>query len=315
MARSKSKPLSKGKSFPQPATASNFVSIAQALAVADCGSFSRAARILGAQQSTVSRRIFSLEEELGVALFERHRNGVSLTNAGRSFLERMRPAFQEIETATKRAISAGQGAEGVVRVGLAAPISPLLVRLIGAFREERDGVLLAWHEGSRRSHLAKIVDRSLDVGIIAQIQGAGEFDMAPLWSSPIYVAIPDAHDLALGTQIDWAYLREETFLFGLNEDAAELRDIVLNRFGEFDHPPRFENYAVNQRSVLQFVAMGCGVTLIGEPSALMRQQGVTFRPLADKSATLTYAAVWLPENDNPALRRFLSLARKMAKKG
>lgn len=40
-----------------------------------------------------------------------------------------------------------------------------------------------------------------------------------------------------------------------------------------------------------------------------------FQLLADSSATLTYAPVWLAENDNPALRRLLRLARKTAKKG
>jgi hypothetical protein len=41
---------------------------------------------------------------------------------------------------------------------------------------------------------------------------------------------------------------------------------------------------------------------------------VTFRPIADDAARIPFSAVWLPTNDNPAFRRFLSLARDMSKK-
>jgi hypothetical protein len=49
----------------------DFITISQALVVADQSSISRAARILGVKQSAVSRRIQGLEDELGVSLFER----------------------------------------------------------------------------------------------------------------------------------------------------------------------------------------------------------------------------------------------------
>lgn len=58
------------------------ISITQGLVVAECLSFRRAARMLGVRQSTVSRRVRSLEDKLGVSLFERYAGGVRLTAAG-----------------------------------------------------------------------------------------------------------------------------------------------------------------------------------------------------------------------------------------
>lgn len=56
-------------------------------AVANCGSFSMAAKELGVNHSTVSRRIQVLEQRHGVRLFERSQNGYSMTEAGTSIYE------------------------------------------------------------------------------------------------------------------------------------------------------------------------------------------------------------------------------------
>jgi hypothetical protein len=90
----------------------DLVSVTQALLVAEHLSFSRAAQVLGVQQSAVSRRVRALEDKLGVSLFERDSTRVRLTEAGRRFLERTRPALAEIDHAMKAAASAGRGAEG-----------------------------------------------------------------------------------------------------------------------------------------------------------------------------------------------------------
>ena len=66
---------------------------------------------------------------------------------------------------------------------------------------------------------------------------------------------------------------------------------------------------VSQDLVMQFVALGFGLSLLSDSSTAIPYPGVAFRPLADEDDRVSYSAVWLPGNDNPALRRFLSLAR------
>ena len=115
----------------------NLVSVSQALLVAEHLSFSRAAQVLGVRQSAVSRRVRALEDEFGVSLFERDFTGVRLTEAGRRFLERARPALSEIDHAMKAAASAGRGAEGVIRIGILASVSGGFMRnVLGSYREQ-----------------------------------------------------------------------------------------------------------------------------------------------------------------------------------
>ena len=83
------------------------MSVTQALVVGEYLSFQRAATALGVQQSTVSRRVRQLEEELGVSLFERHRARVRVTNAGAAFLKQAREALNQLEHAVRTAGAAG----------------------------------------------------------------------------------------------------------------------------------------------------------------------------------------------------------------
>jgi hypothetical protein len=65
---------------------------------------------------------------------------------------------------------------------------------------------------------------------------------------------------------------------------------------------------------MNLVAMGLGVGLTSEATIATPFPKVVFRPIAGDDELLHFNAAWLPHNDNPALRRFLSLARRTAKK-
>src|SRR5262245_2730825 len=101
---SRRRPSSKAKS-----RAINPSSVAEALLVAEHLSFRRAAAVLGIHQSAVSRRVRTLEDELGVSLFERHHTGVRLTNAGTHFFQEARDALRQLESAVEAATTAGSG--------------------------------------------------------------------------------------------------------------------------------------------------------------------------------------------------------------
>jgi len=72
-------------------------------AVAEAGSFSRAARRLGVSQPTLSIQVARLEEELGTPLFRRHRNGVTLNEVGRRLFAQCPDLFAQV-TAMERTV-------------------------------------------------------------------------------------------------------------------------------------------------------------------------------------------------------------------
>lgn len=95
-------------------------------AVAEMGSYSRGAEFLRISQPAVSRQIRTLEEELGRSLFVRHSHGVSLTEAGRTLLERSQAILRQFEQARDDIRRGEAGASGTVTLALPPAAGNLL---------------------------------------------------------------------------------------------------------------------------------------------------------------------------------------------
>jgi DNA-binding transcriptional LysR family regulator len=133
----------------------DLIALRYALLAAEHLSFRQAASVLDVRQSVVSRRVRTLEDQLGVSLFERHRAGVRLTEAGRRFLQQVRGALTELDYAVKSAGDAGRGAEGALRIGIFLAITRGFLReLVRGFVAEHPSVAIdVWEDAprSRRS--------------------------------------------------------------------------------------------------------------------------------------------------------------------
>lgn len=106
-------------------------------AIADCGSFSRAAEHLGIAPSTLSQTIRNLEDRLGVALLYRTTRSVSLTAAGTRLLARFKPAMEEMEAALGEVRDLRDRPNGVVHLHLSrAAYLALLEPALGDFHVE-----------------------------------------------------------------------------------------------------------------------------------------------------------------------------------
>ena len=104
------------------------------LAVAQAGSFAAVAKEHDLDPSTVSRVVASLEEELGVRLFQRSTRALSLTEAGGLYQARMEPLLEEMRRAGAEAANINAEPRGVLRVTASMAFGTLQIApLIGAF--------------------------------------------------------------------------------------------------------------------------------------------------------------------------------------
>ena len=294
-------------------SAVKLVSISQALVVAEHLSFTRAAKVLGIRQSTVSRRVRVLEDQLGVSLFERDVMGVRLTEAGRRFLNTARSGLAEIDHAVKNAGSAGRGAEGAIRIGIMSSISAGFIReLLRAFHKSHPAISIDVTEGLASEHIARITERQLDVAFIAGRSPPLRCDSLLLWEARVYAALPERHVLASSDPVGWDALKDEHFIVSRDAPGPEIHDYIIRRAAELGHSPSVERHDVSRETLMHLVALGFGLSLVSEGATGTRYPEVMFRPLTIPEDVLPYSAIWLPGNDNPALRRFLSLAKLLS---
>src|ERR1700744_2626147 len=112
------------------------------IAVAEGGSLLSAARWLSTSQPALSRQIRDLEAEVGVPLLERQPRGVTLTAAGKVFLDYARRALVEVEAAPQAARQIGQADGPVFRLGFLAGCEPWLPHVQRVVGEEAPGIEL-----------------------------------------------------------------------------------------------------------------------------------------------------------------------------
>lgn len=292
-----------------------FQDIKVMLAVAEAGSFRKASQSLGLGQSAITRRIQKLEDALGVSFFERRPSGARLTFAGRSFAERARSIISDLHAAIDAANTAGVGREGQLNLGLIASLSWGALRdVVMEFASKHPDVNMAFIESDRSELLTLLSHRLLDV-----VMASGEFplahgDSALLTNERIYVALSDANPLADQTHLSWDDVRESHFLVSSTEPGPEIHEYLIRRLADLGWRPHVTRHRMGREGVMNLVGLGFGVSLVAEHWCGVSYPGVAFRSVGEEDERVPFSLVWRPDNDNPALRRFVSLARVYAKK-
>lgn len=137
------------------------------LALADTGSFSRAAEKLHITQSALSRSIQALEDELGGPLVDRIGKRNELTPLGQSVLERARRIVQETEELKQGAALLQQGGLGSLRVGLGSgPGALLMTPWLVHMARNHPTVKVSITRGPAELQLQQLRDRLLDALVV-----------------------------------------------------------------------------------------------------------------------------------------------------
>lgn len=285
-----------------------------AVAAAEHGSFRRAAKALEMHESAISRRIRDLEDEIGAALFIRYHGGVYPTHAGKRFLIRARKALNQIGEAAVDAGSFGRGDRGTVRIGIFSSLaSGFLVDLLRAYVGANPAIRPDLIEGGPSGQIAAIQRHHLDVAFLTGEPTAEGCDVAHLWTERVFVALPSDDELAPKQEILWKDLRDRNFIVSETDPGPEIHDYLVKHLADLGHHPNIERHGVGRDNLMHLVSIGQGLTLTSEATTAAHFPGVVYRPLSEE--ILPFCAIWSPQNDNPALRRLLSLARIMSKRG
>jgi DNA-binding transcriptional LysR family regulator len=181
--------------------------LATFVAVAEEGSFTRAADRLHVVQSAVSAGVRNLEKELGAMLFDRSTHSVKLTDAGRALLPEARATLAAAQAARDAVDEAGGGLRGTVALGTMQAQGMRAIDLTGVlatFHSEHPGVeVTVRHSGGSREMARDVLEGRLDLAFVAL---GGDtppgLELVPLAREPIMLAIRTGHPLAERTDVE-----------------------------------------------------------------------------------------------------------------
>src|SRR5205085_6818972 len=166
-------------------------------AVADSGSFSRAAENCHVSQPSLSQQILKLESELGARLFDRLGRSVRLTEIGKRFLPRARTVLRELEAARGDVVESKDSVSGHVTIGVIPTVAPyFLPPILTAFSKRFAESAVSVIEEITPVLLEHLRAGSVDIAVLALPVRGQEFNTIPLLTEPLFAAVPRKHPLS-----------------------------------------------------------------------------------------------------------------------
>ncbi|QHN04899.1 LysR family transcriptional regulator [Granulicella sp. WH15] len=293
------------------------------LAVADELSFRGAAEKLHVAQPSLSSQIRLLEEEMEVRLLERDTHRVTLTPAGRSFLESCRRTLRAVDDDTRTAQSIARGEAGRISIGFVASLGlGLLPGILREYSRQFPKIELEINEMDSTQQIKALQEHRLDLGLIGLGLSSDEMSdlrMATVVEEKLYAAVPQDHPLAKAARrssrpLPLARLANESFFFGARSSAPVFNPWLVVLCHEAGFQPHIRQEAGQPITVLNYVAAGLGVTILPAQFCRLQMVGVTFIPLAAPVPSYRYSAAWSANNRHPAVPHLVQVAQEAARK-
>ena len=229
--------------------------------LAETRNFARAAEACFVSQPTLSTQIKKLEDELGLALFERTNKRVMPTSAGSGLIAQARVVLEEAEKLRQMAQQALDPMAGTLRLGVIPTLGPyLLPHLVPQLRADYPQLQLYLREDLTANLIERLRAGTLDSILVALPIQTDGLELIELFREPFVMALPKDSPLAGKAEV------METDLMGvpllLLEDGHCLRDQALAVCG-LPQPRGTEDFRGSSLETLrQMVAAGVGCTLL-----------------------------------------------------
>ena len=167
------------------------------ISIVEAGSIRAAARSRDVSQPTMTKSMRRLEEELGVRLVQRTRQGIVPTAAGKAFFARARAVQAELRKADEELAQLAGERGGTAAFGVSATAALLIPEALVRFRGQHPGAYVRIVEGAVQALLPLVRDETLDFVLGPKVPGKTDpqFKSRPLFRLPLVVAGRRGHPL------------------------------------------------------------------------------------------------------------------------
>lgn len=273
----------------------------------------KAAEELFMTSSALSRAMSSLEEELGISLFERSSRKIKLTQYGKVFHNYVHQAITSVNTGTSVVQRLADIKNGTINVSsifsVGASYIPSLVR---QFHEKHEGIQIELAQKTTQQILHDITDGVTDIGFCGEFDNDEEYPLINkefIYYEEVVLIVPNSHALATKKEVSFEDIKDETFI-GYNNSTGIVHTIY-NEIASKGYPDfRFKTaFKSNEDSnVVGLVREGLGIAfLVNIPT--LHMGGVTMLKLSDLFFMRAIYMVW---KKNAYLTPPANLFRKFA---
>ncbi|MDX3911516.1 MAG: LysR family transcriptional regulator [Sphingobium sp.] len=289
------------------------------VAVADTLHFGKAAERLCMTQPPLSQSILALERELGASLFARTKRRVALTTLGAHWLPEVEAALARLDALKGLAQSLRDGRSGRLALSFVSIADyNVLPELVREFSARWPLVDLDLQEATSDTSIPALLDGKVNVGIIipSATPLPAALDYMPLLTEPLVAAVPatwlsdNRVELTGGKLAAQSACHLPLILFP-RQLAPAFHDLITRYVLRQDPGSQVVQQAIQMQTIISLVSAGVGIALVPASLRNMARSGVRYVDLQD-APMLETGIAWRRDDESPALRHLLTIARKTA---
>ena len=284
--------------------------------VAEEQNITRAAARLHVSQPPLSRQIRDLEQELGVALFERSAQSVKLTDAGSAFLGEARAVLFRVDQAVDHVRAIATQCGGQLRVGYApSPTVELLPTALRVFSKALPKVKVVLHDMTGGEMIDGLNNGNLDVALIVKPseRAARGLNVELLRQYETGVAIPPGHPFTGRKSVTIKEVAAEPLVAYSLKDYPDYHAMLEDLLGPAYRSARIVEECDGAMSLITAVESGRGVSIASESLNCVAGHRIGFVPLFPSPGPLSVCMVWRKGAVSAISQRFMDTMRTVAK--
>jgi LysR family hydrogen peroxide-inducible transcriptional activator len=274
------------------------------VAIADHGSFVRAAEHCRVAQPSLSAQVRKLESWIGIAIFERTTRRVLVTAEGQAFIEQARRVLTEARLLFTIARRSDEPFGGSLRLAAIPTLGPYLFpRILPGLRKNYPNLGLVLSEGLTGDLVPKLIEGGIDAVLLSLPQTDPALVTAPIFSEPFLLACPEGHPATRKGGPTWDGLDVDERL--LLEEGHCLREQALAACAAAGQSNRL---ATSLETLKYMVAAGEGCTLV-PVLAVSKRDAVVYSRLRCTNYSRKIGLAW--RRSDPRATEFSALAGKL----
>lgn len=273
------------------------------VAVATEGNFTRAAQKLYVSQPTISKMVRSIEEELGVILFDRSGKNVKLTDAGEIILAQAQNIIKSFQNLSSELDDLMQLKKGYIHIGLPPMIgSQFFPKVIHEFHREYPNILIQLVEDGAIKIEKAVYDGALDLGVVVLPVDEEQFHSFSIVNERLMLMTHSSHPLSRKKSVKLAELEQESFIMFQRDFTLHSR--IIAECIRVGFHPNITCESSQWDFISEMVIADLGVALL--PETICRQVNndqVSIIPLIEPIIPWNLGIIWRKD-------RYLSFAAR-----
>ena len=262
------------------------------IAVARARNFTRAASELHTSQSSLSRAVQKLEEQIGQPLFERQPREVVLTDVGELLLDRAKRIMELVEDTFAEVSESGK--RGRIRLAAIPTIAPFyLPKNLSSFAKAHPDVSIVVQEDTTRNVIRRCSHGDIDLAILALPIDAQYLETEPLFEEELTLVTPTDHPLARQEEVRLADI--EPYPLVMLDEAHCLSDQIASFCRRELVQPISVERTSQLATVQELVSLGHGLSLVPRMAQQLDHSDTrTYRAFSGERPTREIAMLWNP---------------------